>query len=123
MRQGVKRREFLRLSALGVVGLVRAGDPFQAAAQTTRKVLIAGVPVSEAHRRDACRRKGVLRECSRRTSGGEAARRRDDRVVTTDAAAITARQISVALAQPYLVAMVGFTHPFFITPCDGRKLR
>jgi hypothetical protein len=23
----------------------------------------------------------------------------------------------------YLMAMVGFTQPFFITPCDGRKLR
>ena len=23
----------------------------------------------------------------------------------------------------YFVAIVGFTHPFFITPCDGRKLR
>jgi len=23
----------------------------------------------------------------------------------------------------YLEAMVGFTQPFFITPCDGRKLR
>lgn len=23
----------------------------------------------------------------------------------------------------YFVAMVGFTQPFFITPCDGRKLR
>jgi hypothetical protein len=23
----------------------------------------------------------------------------------------------------YLVPMVGFTQPFFITPCDGRKLR
>ena len=23
----------------------------------------------------------------------------------------------------YFEAMVGFTHPFFITPCDGRKLR
>jgi len=84
MRQGVKRREVLRLSALGVVGLVGAGDPdvlIRAAAQTTRKVLIAGVAVSEAHRRAACRRKGVPRERSRRTSGGEAARRRDDRAV------------------------------------------
>ena len=23
----------------------------------------------------------------------------------------------------YFAAMVGFTQPFFITPCDGRKLR
>jgi hypothetical protein len=23
----------------------------------------------------------------------------------------------------YFEAMVGFTQPFFITPCDGRKLR
>ena len=23
----------------------------------------------------------------------------------------------------YFKAMVGFTQPFFITPCDGRKLR
>jgi dipeptidase E len=38
----MKRREFLRLSAVGAVGVVRAGVTFQAAAQTTRKVLIAG---------------------------------------------------------------------------------
>jgi dipeptidase E len=38
----MKRREFLRLSACGAVGLVRGGVPFQAAAQTTRKILIAG---------------------------------------------------------------------------------
>lgn len=38
----MKRREFLRLSGLGAVGLVRAGIPFQAAAQTRRRVLIAG---------------------------------------------------------------------------------
>jgi hypothetical protein len=25
--------------------------------------------------------------------------------------------------QRYFEAMVGFTQPFFITPCDGRKLR
>jgi peptidase E len=38
----MKRREFLRLSALGAVGLVRGGAPPQTAAQTTRKILIAG---------------------------------------------------------------------------------
>jgi peptidase E len=38
----MKRREFVRLSALGAVGLVRAGLPFEAVAQATRKVLIAG---------------------------------------------------------------------------------
>jgi peptidase E len=38
----MKRREFLRLSALGAAGVVRAGVPFQAAAQPTRKILIAG---------------------------------------------------------------------------------
>ena len=25
--------------------------------------------------------------------------------------------------ESYFEAMVGFTQPFFITPCDGRKLR
>ena len=38
----MKRREFLRLSALGAIGLGRAAAPFQAAAQATRKILIAG---------------------------------------------------------------------------------
>ena len=38
----MKRREFLRLTALGAVGLVRAGAPRPAAAQATRKILIAG---------------------------------------------------------------------------------
>jgi len=27
------------------------------------------------------------------------------------------------IRQTYFEAMVGFTQPFFITPCDGRKLR
>ena len=38
----MKRREFLKLSALGVAGIAGAGAPFQAHAQTTRKILIAG---------------------------------------------------------------------------------
>src|SRR5262249_3822911 len=41
----MKRREFLRLSALGAIGLASAGVTdvlIRAAAQTTRKVLIAG---------------------------------------------------------------------------------
>src|SRR5262245_26417109 len=38
----MKRREFLGLSALGVFGLSGASVPFQAAAQSTRKILIAG---------------------------------------------------------------------------------
>ena len=38
----MKRREFLRLSALGAVGLIRSGAPPRAAAQATRKILIAG---------------------------------------------------------------------------------
>ena len=38
----MKRREFLSLTALGAVGLLRAGAPSQAAAQATRKILIAG---------------------------------------------------------------------------------
>jgi dipeptidase E len=38
----MKRREFLKLSALGAAGLVRAGVPFEAAAQPVRKILIAG---------------------------------------------------------------------------------
>ena len=29
----------------------------------------------------------------------------------------------VAYESLYFEAMVGFTQPFFITPCDGRKLR
>jgi len=38
----MKRREFLKLSGLGAAGLVRAGVPFEAAAQPLRKILIAG---------------------------------------------------------------------------------
>src|SRR5262249_56405814 len=38
----MKRREFLSLTALGAVGVMRAGAPSQAAAQATRKILIAG---------------------------------------------------------------------------------
>src|SRR5690349_15539716 len=38
----MKRREFLKLSALGAAGLVRAGVPLEAAAQPLRKILIAG---------------------------------------------------------------------------------
>jgi hypothetical protein len=30
---------------------------------------------------------------------------------------------AVDQAKRYFEAMVGFTQPFFITPCDGRKLR
>lgn len=38
----MKRRDFLGLSALGAVGLATAGTPLPVAAQTTRKILIAG---------------------------------------------------------------------------------
>jgi len=38
----MKRREFLRVSALGAAGVACAGAPFQTHAQTTRKILIAG---------------------------------------------------------------------------------
>src|SRR5262245_31461359 len=38
----MNRRDFLRLSAFGTVGLARVDLPFQAAAPTTRKILIAG---------------------------------------------------------------------------------
>jgi dipeptidase E len=42
MTAPLKRREFLRLSALGAIGVVHAGVPRRAAAQPTRKILIAG---------------------------------------------------------------------------------
>jgi peptidase E len=38
----MKRREFLQLSAFGAAGLLRSGVRLKAAAQTTRKILIAG---------------------------------------------------------------------------------
>src|SRR5262244_2169485 len=38
----MKRREFLNLSAIGALGIARAAVPLQTAAQSTRKILIAG---------------------------------------------------------------------------------